>query len=219
MTCFAGLNAARPTRFSPGNSTALRATLTTVARIIGLLQRGAIQEIRTFEKSYLPERQRAHDCGRAWAWRINTSATFVVNIRRGIREKVRRGIFCGKAPLGYYNEPRLRTIEPHPEHFKKVKRILEAFRHRATFRSPPFKKNWPRPGLSGKRSRKTDAAFFHRQLAPQSILLRRFSPQGRDAPGHACPHDHEGRPSTRFRPRSLPSASRASIAARKDSCF
>ena len=50
-----------------------------------------------------------------------------VNIRRGIREKVRRGVFSGRAPLGYSNDPRLRTIEPHPEMFPKVKRLLELF--------------------------------------------------------------------------------------------
>ena len=50
-----------------------------------------------------------------------------VNIRRGIREKVRRGVFSGRAPLGYVNDPRLRTIEPHPEMFPKVKRLLELF--------------------------------------------------------------------------------------------
>jgi hypothetical protein len=50
-----------------------------------------------------------------------------VNIRRGIREKVRRGIYYGKAPLGYFNEPKLRTVEPHPEKFANVKRCLEHF--------------------------------------------------------------------------------------------
>jgi hypothetical protein len=49
------------------------------------------------------------------------------NIRRGIREKVRRGVWSGRAPLGYVNDPRSRTIEPHPELFPKVKRLLELF--------------------------------------------------------------------------------------------
>jgi len=34
-------------------------------RIIGLLQRGAIKEIRTFERAYLPTDNGAHDRGRA----------------------------------------------------------------------------------------------------------------------------------------------------------
>jgi DNA invertase Pin-like site-specific DNA recombinase len=95
-------------------------------KIIGLLQRGVIQEIRTFEKTYLPA-----DNVLSIAVELGMANQYVrdlsVNIRRGIREKIRRGIFCGKAPLGYFNEPRLRTIEPHPVYFSKLKVILERF--------------------------------------------------------------------------------------------
>jgi site-specific DNA recombinase len=49
------------------------------------------------------------------------------NILRGIRQKLRRGEFPAKAPLGYFNEPRLRTIEPDPKTFNKVEKILTAF--------------------------------------------------------------------------------------------
>ena len=95
-------------------------------KIIGMLQRGAIQEIRTFEKTYLPSDNVlmiAVEFGMANQYIRDLS----VNIRRGIREKVRRGVFSGRAPLGYSNDPRLRTIEPHPEMFPKVKRLLELF--------------------------------------------------------------------------------------------
>ena len=95
-------------------------------KIIGMLQRGAIQEIRTFERTYLPSDNVlmiAVEFGMANQYIRDLS----VNIRRGIREKVRRGIHSGLAPVGYYNEPRLRTIEPHPEMFPKVKQLLELF--------------------------------------------------------------------------------------------
>jgi len=49
------------------------------------------------------------------------------NILRGIRQKIRNGVFSGKAPLGYFNEPRLRTIEPDPKTFLKAKESLELF--------------------------------------------------------------------------------------------
>ena len=49
------------------------------------------------------------------------------NILRGIRQKIRRGELSAKAPLGYFNEPRLRTIEPDKKTFNKVKECLEAF--------------------------------------------------------------------------------------------
>ncbi len=49
------------------------------------------------------------------------------NILRGIRQKIRRGELSAKAPIGYFNEPRLRTIEPDKKTFGKVKECLEAF--------------------------------------------------------------------------------------------
>ena len=49
------------------------------------------------------------------------------SILRGIRQKIRRGELSAKAPLGYFNEPRLRTIEPDKKTFRKVKECLEAF--------------------------------------------------------------------------------------------
>ncbi len=49
------------------------------------------------------------------------------NILRGIRQKIRRGELSAKAPLGYFNEPRLRTIEPDKKTFNKVKQVLRAF--------------------------------------------------------------------------------------------
>jgi site-specific DNA recombinase len=95
-------------------------------KIIGMLQRGQIQEIRTFEKTYLPK-----DNVLTIAVELGMANQYVrdlsVNIQRGIRERVRRGIFYGRAPLGYFNEPKLRTIEPHPVDFPKLKRILERF--------------------------------------------------------------------------------------------
>jgi len=49
------------------------------------------------------------------------------NILRGIRQKIRRGELSAKAPIGYFNEPRLRTIEPDKKTFRRVKESLEAF--------------------------------------------------------------------------------------------
>ena len=95
-------------------------------KVIGLLQRGAIREIRTFEKTYLPTDNVlmiAVEFGMANQY----SRDLAVNVSRGLRAKTRRGILPSKAPLGYFNEPRLRTIEPQPRVFTKVKRILELF--------------------------------------------------------------------------------------------
>jgi DNA invertase Pin-like site-specific DNA recombinase len=121
-------------------------------KIIGLLQRGVIQEIRTFEKTYLPGDNVlmiAVEFGMANQYVRDLS----VNIQRGIREKIRRGVFCGKAPLGYYNEPRLRTIEPHPKNFGKVKKILEAFAT-GKFSQTAIQKQMAKAGLVGFRTKK-----------------------------------------------------------------
>jgi site-specific DNA recombinase len=95
-------------------------------RLIGMLQRGVIKEIRTFEKTYLP-----NDNVLTIAVEFGMANQYVrdlsLNIRLGIREKVRRGVACCLAPLGYFNEPRLRTVEPHPVDFPKMKKILELF--------------------------------------------------------------------------------------------
>ena len=95
-------------------------------KVIGMLQRGQIKEIRTFEKCYLPS-----DNVLTIAVELGMANQYVrdlsVNIQRGIRERVRRGIFYGKAPLGYVNNQKTRTIDPHPDDFPKLKRILEKF--------------------------------------------------------------------------------------------
>ena len=49
------------------------------------------------------------------------------NVRRGIREKIRRGIYPHKPPLGYVNEPRLRTIEIHQQKAPLVRRMFETY--------------------------------------------------------------------------------------------
>jgi len=49
------------------------------------------------------------------------------NTLRGIRQKLRRGELPSRAPFGYFNEPQLRTIEPNPKTFHKVKKCMELF--------------------------------------------------------------------------------------------
>jgi len=49
------------------------------------------------------------------------------NIRRGMRQKLRRGEFPGKPPIGYLNEPRLRTIIVDPHKSELVRRMFETY--------------------------------------------------------------------------------------------
>jgi len=65
------------------------------------------------------------------------------NVKRGIRQKIRRGEWATLAPLGYINNPRTRNIEPDPvkarilkrgfEEFADGEHSLETFRHRLHF--------------------------------------------------------------------------------------
>ena len=49
------------------------------------------------------------------------------NIKRGVRQKLRRGEWPLKAPLGYLNDPKTRTIEVDPEISKIVKKAFQFF--------------------------------------------------------------------------------------------
>jgi site-specific DNA recombinase len=51
----------------------------------------------------------------------------VENIKRGIRQKLRRGEFPGKAPIGYLNEPRLRTIVVDETKAPLVQQMFETY--------------------------------------------------------------------------------------------
>jgi site-specific DNA recombinase len=145
-------------------------------RIIGMLQRGVIQEIRTFEKTYLPSDNVlliAVELGMANQYVRDLS----LNIRRGIREKIRRGIFYGKAPLGYYNEPRLRTIEPHSKNFKKLKAILERFAT-GEYSLTAIQREMTKAGLVGERSKKPLSLSTIAKILSQPFYYGLFNHKG-----------------------------------------
>ncbi len=49
------------------------------------------------------------------------------NVKRGLRQKLRNGIYPKQAPLGYFNEPRKKTIEIDPVTAPLVKKAFEMF--------------------------------------------------------------------------------------------
>ena len=55
------------------------------------------------------------------------SDNLVQNVKRGIRQKLRRGEWLTKAPFGYVNNPKTRNIEPHPTNAKIVKKAFQAY--------------------------------------------------------------------------------------------
>ena len=49
------------------------------------------------------------------------------NVKRGIRQKLRRGEWPGLAPFGYINNPKTRNIEPDPVKSKIIKKAFEEY--------------------------------------------------------------------------------------------
>ncbi len=49
------------------------------------------------------------------------------NIKRGVRQKLRRGEWLSLAPFGYTNNPKVRNIEPHPTNARIVKRAFKEY--------------------------------------------------------------------------------------------
>ena len=49
------------------------------------------------------------------------------NVKRGLREKLRRGEWPGCAPLGYYNDATTHTVKPDPEKSRFVYKVFELY--------------------------------------------------------------------------------------------
>ena len=49
------------------------------------------------------------------------------NVQRGLRQKLRIGVYPGRAPIGYANEPRLRTIVIDEATAPLVKKLFETY--------------------------------------------------------------------------------------------
>ena len=51
------------------------------------------------------------------------------NVKRGLRAKLEKGWLPGRAPLGYMNEPKERTIVPDPDRFTLVRKMWDLILH------------------------------------------------------------------------------------------
>jgi DNA invertase Pin-like site-specific DNA recombinase len=49
------------------------------------------------------------------------------NIKRGIRQKIRNGIFCGPAPVGYLNDTKTRTVVVDKNKSHLVRKLFELY--------------------------------------------------------------------------------------------
>ena len=55
------------------------------------------------------------------------SDNLVENIKRGVRQKLRRGEWLNFAPFGFVNNPKVKNIEPHPTNSRLVVKAFEEY--------------------------------------------------------------------------------------------
>lgn len=95
-----------------------------------LLQDGKIKIIQTYDKAYYPD-----DNVIILSVESGVANQFIQdlrkNVKRGIREKLRKGEISGPAPQGYINtiDPvtRLKTVAPDPERFTTLRRAFDYY--------------------------------------------------------------------------------------------
>ena len=97
-------------------------------QVIEMIQRGVVQHIRSFERSYYPEDNvllMAVELGMANQF----SRDLAVNVKRGLRAKAQMGWYPVQPPLGYINsktnEKGSNTILVDPERFPLVRKLWD----------------------------------------------------------------------------------------------
>jgi site-specific DNA recombinase len=97
------------------------------ALIVDLLDKGIIKDLKFPSFYFEPGPQGVFNLSLAFNFGKLYVDNLSQNVKRGIREKVRRGEFPGPAPIGYINNFKKKNIEADPEHFDFVKVILEKY--------------------------------------------------------------------------------------------
>ena len=96
-------------------------------KIIYLVDTGAITSLRFPQFWFEPTPQGKFMLQVAFGQSKYFPDNLVENVKRGIRQKLRRGEWLTLAPFGYVNNPKTRQIEPHPVKSKIVVRAFEEF--------------------------------------------------------------------------------------------
>src|SRR3989344_789294 len=96
-------------------------------RVIYLVDTGKIVSLRFPQFWFEPTPQGKFMLQVAFGQSKYFSDNLVENVKRGIRQKLRRGEWLTLAPFGYVNNPKTRQIEPHPAKSKIVVRAFEEF--------------------------------------------------------------------------------------------
>ncbi len=95
-------------------------------QISWFLQRGIIEHIQTHERSYYPTDNvllMSMEFGMANQFILDLSS----NTKRGLREKVRQGDYPSRAPIGYINDSRTKTIIVDKRISRIIKEMFELY--------------------------------------------------------------------------------------------
>ena len=96
-------------------------------KIIYLVDTGAITALRFPQFWFEPTPQGKFMLQVAFGQSKYFSDNLVENVKRGIRQKIRRGEWLTLAPLGYLNNRTTRNIDPHPVYAKVIARAYEEY--------------------------------------------------------------------------------------------
>lgn len=95
--------------------------------IIDFVDQGIIKDLKFPSFHFQPDPQGLFHLSLAFSFGKLYVDNLSQNVRRGIREKVRRGEFPGPAPIGYINNLRKKNIEADPENFELIKKLIENY--------------------------------------------------------------------------------------------
>ena len=96
-------------------------------RIIYLVDTGAIISLHFPQFWFEPTPQGKFMLQVAFGQSKHFSDNLVENVKRGIRQKIRRGEWLTLAPLGYVNNYKTKNIEPHPVYSKVIRLAFEEY--------------------------------------------------------------------------------------------
>jgi site-specific DNA recombinase len=93
-------------------------------KVIYLVDTGKIVSLRFPQFWFEPTPQGKFMLQVAFGQSKYFSDNLVENVKRGIRQKLRRGEWLTKAPFGYVNNPKTRNIEPDIVNLKLLSALL-----------------------------------------------------------------------------------------------
>jgi site-specific DNA recombinase len=146
-------------------------------RLIFMLDERELADLKFPTFSFESSTQGKFNLSLAFAQAKHYTDKLSEDIRRGLREKLRRGEFPGKAPVGYINEPRTRTIEPHSTNFAKMKSLLEKVAT-GLYGLTAVQKEMARVGLVGARTKKAPMLSTIGKILANPIYYGMFEHKG-----------------------------------------